>query len=278
MPKKNLVWLASFPKSGNTWTRVFLANYLLNRETPMPINEVHRLGMGDSVPAAYAKISAPVPFDPTSLEQSLALRPRMLAAIAANGADVNFVKTHNANERAFGQALVPKAMTKSAVYIVRHPLDVACSYARHYGMTVEKAVKAMNRPDNIILGDPGNVPQYLGSWAGHVRSWTRHRDFPVLLLRYEDMIEDPETAFGRLLTHIGVPPDAERLTRAIGFSSFDEVARQEREGGFVEKSQHGDRFFHSGGSGKWRDQVPDAVAAQFAEANAKAMKARGYTL
>ena len=53
MPRKTIVWIASYPKSGNTWTRIFLANYLFDRKTPMPINQVHRLGMGDSIEKMY---------------------------------------------------------------------------------------------------------------------------------------------------------------------------------------------------------------------------------
>ena len=52
--KKSIVWLASYPKSGNTWTRIFLANYLMNADSPVPINEVHRFGMGDSITRTYA--------------------------------------------------------------------------------------------------------------------------------------------------------------------------------------------------------------------------------
>ncbi|MEL6337645.1 MAG: sulfotransferase domain-containing protein, partial [Pseudomonadota bacterium] len=202
----------------------------------------------------------------------------MLQAVVANDAHVNFVKTHNADEAAFGVPLIPRPLTRSAVYIVRHPLDVACSYARHYAMTPERALQDMTRADNVVVGDAKSVPQYLGSWAGHMRSWTRHRDFPVLILRYEDLIAAPEEAFAKLLKHIGVPVDQERLVRAVRFSAFEEVARQEATAGFIEKSDNAERFFHAGGTGKWRGQLDEAAAAAFVEQNAKAMAARGYTL
>lgn len=275
MPKKSLVWLASYPKSGNTWTRVFLANYIFNRREPMPINEVHRVGMGDSIPQTYARVAGG-PFDPADHRRALELRPRVLSAIVANNADVNFVKTHNARTRAFGTELIPTALTRAAVYIVRHPLDVACSYARHYAMTPEQALEAMGREDNTIVGNQASVPQYLGSWAGHVRGWTRHRDFPVVVLRYEDLLADPETGFARVLKLIGMPVDEERLERAVRFSSFEELSRQEAADGFVEKSPAAERFFHSGGSGRWREALPPEAVAAFARTNARAMEARGY--
>ena len=53
--KQSIIWLASYPKSGNTWTRMFLANYLVNGDHPVPITQVHRFGMGDAITKTYAK-------------------------------------------------------------------------------------------------------------------------------------------------------------------------------------------------------------------------------
>ncbi|MEM9783942.1 MAG: sulfotransferase, partial [Pseudomonadota bacterium] len=55
MAPRTIVWLASYPKSGNTWMRLFLANYIMKRETPLPINEINKLGFGDSVPRYYVQ-------------------------------------------------------------------------------------------------------------------------------------------------------------------------------------------------------------------------------
>jgi hypothetical protein len=143
-------------------------------------------------------------------------------------------------------------------------------------MTPEQALEAMGREDNTIVGNDASVPQYLGSWAGHVRGWTRHRDFPVVTLRYEDLLADPKSGFARVLKLIGLPLDEERLERAVRFSAFEELSRQESEGGFVEKSPSAERFFHAGGSGRWREALPAEAVAAFVAANRKAMDARGY--
>jgi hypothetical protein len=268
MPRKSIVWLASYPKSGNTWARIFLANYLFGRTTPMPINEVHRLGIGDSIEKMYRMVARGSAaaigggrFDIADYRQSLALRGRVLDGIVNNDADVNFVKTHNHRAKAFGLGLIPPALTRSAIYILRNPLDMVLSYARQYGQTAEFAAAAIGRADNSIAGANGTVTQYLGSWSGHVNSWARCREFPVLVLRYEDMQADAEGAFTRVLKHIGVPPDPERVARAVRFSSFDELRRQEDAAGFIERSPNTERFFHSGRSGQWRDELaPEAVA------------------
>jgi len=92
--KKSIIWLASYPKSGNTWLRVFIANYLANAGRPIPINQVHKFMMGDAIGATYRKVAGgPVDFGNYPL--TLALREKVFQGIVANNADVNFVKTHS---------------------------------------------------------------------------------------------------------------------------------------------------------------------------------------
>ena len=273
--RKSIVWLASYPKSGNTWLRIFLANYLLDRKTPMPINEVHRIGIGDAVVRAYRMVAGR-PFDVSDPRQSLALRPKVLNGIVANRAQINLVKTHNCRGKAFGTELIPAQLTRSAIYIARNPLDMVVSYARHYGQTPAFAAEAIGRADNTVGGGEDAVTQFVGGWSDHVRGWTRCRDFPVLLLRYEDMGTDPEGTFSRALEHLGVPVDAERMARAIRFSSFEEVRRQEEAAGFIERSAHSERFFHSGRSGGWRDALPPEAAERIRREHGRVMRELGY--
>lgn len=274
-PGKSIVWLASYPKSGNTWLRIFLANYLLDRKEPMPINQVHRIGMGDAIANAYRMV-AQGPVNVSDLRTSLALRPKVLKGIVANGAQINFVKTHNARTRAFGVELIPTHLTRSAIYIVRNPLDMVLSYSKHYGQPLDAAAAAIGRSDMTIAPDSGTVAQYLGSWSEHVLSWVRCRDFPVLALRYEDMVSDPEAAFAKALGHIGVPVEPERLARAIRFSSFEELRRQEEKGGFIERSAHSERFFDSGRAGRWRAELPPEAAERIRRDHARVMREFDY--
>ncbi len=273
--QKNIVWLASYPKSGNTWTRIFLANYLFNTDAPIPINKVHRIGIGDSVAKAYRMVGGPG-IDLADGPAMLALRPKVLRGITANGADLNFVKTHNLRDFALGVELIPTPISRAAIYILRDPRDVAVSYARHYNLSPDAAAHAIGRDDNIVVGGAQGVPQYLGSWSRHVETWTKRAPFPVLALRYEDMSADPERAFARLLEHIGFPVEAERLARAVRFSAFDEVARQESETGFIEKSETAERFFVSGTTGQWQSALSPEAVAEIETRHAHMMRRHGY--
>ena len=272
---KNIVWLASYPKSGNTWARVFLANYLLGALQPVPINQVHRIGIGDAVAPAYARVAGGR-YDPADTMGHLRLREKVLRGIAANGADINLVKTHNIRDRAFGVELILPRYTRGAIYIVRNPLDVAVSYARHYGMTPAEAARALSRTDNTVGADPTSVAQYLGTWSDHVRLWTAGRDFPVHVVRYEDMKADPRAAFTGLLGFLGVPVDFERLDRSVGHASFEEMKRQEQATGFVERSPNSERFFHTGESGQWKQALAPEDIAWLRERHGPVMAKYGY--
>lgn len=273
--KNSIVWLASYPKSGNTWARVFLANYLMNTTEPLSINQIQRFATGDSVAKLYHKVAGRQ-IDLGDIDLTLQLRDKVLRAIVANNADLNFVKTHNIRHKGRGVELIPPAYTRSAIYIIRNPLDMVLSYARHYGLAQDEAVRQITHPDNANAPEPETTVQFLGSWSEHVRSWTTGAPFPVLVLRYEDLLADPHGQFAHALRLIGVPVDPERLDRAVRFSSFDELSRQEAEQGFVERSGKTERFFGSGQRDLWKTDLAPKLAKQLSRSQRKVMQKHGY--
>ncbi|MDZ7708712.1 MAG: sulfotransferase domain-containing protein [Roseovarius sp.] len=212
----------------------------------------------------------------TDIDATLKLRPRVLRGIVANNADINLVKTHNARVTARGVPLIPDNVTRSAIYILRNPLDMVLSYARHYGMTAEEAVYTVSHPDNANPPDEETVTQFMGTWSDHVRSWTAPAAFPLLVLRYEDMLADPRACFARVVQHLGMPLDVERLDRAILFSSFEELSEQEKKQGFVEKSAESERFFAKGQKDQWKTDLPAKLVKKMKHAHRKVMQKFGY--
>jgi len=273
--KKSIVWLASYPKSGNTWMRIFLANYLMNGKDPVPINQVHRFGMGDAIARMYHMVAGRQ-IDVNDPAMILPLRDKVLRGIIANNADVNFVKTHYIRRVAYGVNLIPDAYTRSSIYILRNPLDMVLSYARHHMLSAEEAVYAIGHTDNATVGMGESVATFLGSWSEHVASWTARAPFPQITIRYEDLLDDPETYFGRVLDHIGMPIDEERLKRSIRHASFKELKKQEKKHGFVEKTPTADSFFTSGKSGAWKTDLAPELAERIVKDHRATMKRYGY--
>ncbi|WP_317055264.1 sulfotransferase domain-containing protein [Roseovarius rhodophyticola] len=272
--KKSIVWLASYPKSGNTWTRVFLANYLANPDKPLSINQVRHFGMGDAIAKTYRMVSnGRVDFnDPHSV---LRYRDPVLQAIIRNNADVNFVKTHNICGAAFGVELIPERYTRCGVYILRNPMDIVLSFARHFDKDLEQAIDAMANPEHVIQ-DATTAAQFLGNWSEHVKGWAAERRFPMLVLRYEDLQSDPQTNFSKVLEHVGVTVEPDRVAKAVEFSSFDVLRKQEEKEGFVEKPEQAERFFAKGTSGQWKTDLPANFAKRLRKDHRKIMKKYGY--
>jgi len=274
MPK-NIVWLASYPKSGNTWLRLFLFNYLFNPDEPAPINQAHRIGPGDAVSMLYRKASK-TPVDLNDVETSLTLRPHVIKNHSSNGADVNFMKTHNANIDVRGRKLFSKEFTRAALYVIRNPLDMVVSFAHHYNAPVEEIAEAIGNPTHVIEPDNSVVHQFIGNWSDHVRSWTDAKGFKTNVLRYEDMTNDPEKTFGSALTFIGAPQEPERLKKAVRFSSFAESKKQEQKYGFIERSATSKSFFRSGQVGEGRDVLPQSAIDRVIAEHGPMMKKYGY--
>lgn len=273
--KQSIVWLASYPKSGNTWLRLFLANYIINSDTAVAINDLYRFGTGDALMRHYKAVSGGF-VDGRAIEATVHLRPRVLRGIVSNNADINFVKTHNRRTIAWGIELIPAQYTRSAIYVVRNPLDMVLSYARHYSMTHEQAAEAVCHSDNALAPDENNVAQFLGAWSDHVASWTSFSHYPVLVLRYEDMLEQPEYEFEKVVQHIGLPMDEGRLMRAIEHSSFDRLREQEQKQGFVERAPKDKAFFAKGAAGHWRTELDSNLVRRIRQRNKRLMKQYGY--
>ncbi len=172
-------------------------------------------------------------------------------------------------------------MTAGVVYLLRNPLDVTLSWANHTGTSAEKAVQDLCNPNFSMSrrfdGLADQLAQFLGSWSNHVRSWVDESGLPVHVIRYEELKRDPETVFGAALGFCGIPPEAARLQKAVEFSSFGELQKQEREKGFRERpvSASGG-FFRQGKVGGWRAELTPQQIRQIVETHAETMRRFGY--
>jgi hypothetical protein len=227
------------------------------------------------VAAAYHAVAGRK-LDFNRIALTLQYREKVLRGIVNNNADINFVKTHNARVTAYEVELIPERFTRASIYIMRNPLDMVLSYARHYGMSHEDAVERITHPENANLPTESSVAEFLGTWESHVRSWVKYAPWPRLILRYEDLLDDPEAQFSRVLELIGVPVDEERLRRAIRFSSFEELSRQEETSGFIEKPKESEKFFGKGQKDQWKTDLDPALADLIRDKMGETMKRFGY--
>lgn len=270
-----IIWLASYPKSGNTWMRALLANYILDRENPVSINDLRGFTLSDTRPRFYdGVLDRPLP--ELSESEIRRLRPQAMQRLAAARPHDHFVKTHSQLAELDGVPLIDPAVSAGAIYILRDPRDVVVSYAAHFGLDLDGAIGQMADGGNITMAEGFRMTTYLGRWDSHVASWTAQGRIPVCLVRYEDLLRQPEQTFRAVLKQLGVPIDEERLQRAVRNSAFDTLRREESRDGFVERPPHMERFFRSGRSGEGREYLSAGQEERILSEFGAAMTANGY--
>ena len=253
---KKIFWLASYPKSGNTWMRIFLSNYIADGEKPVNINDLlsNRIASSRTLFDEYSGINAAE----MDVEMVDRYRPEVYRLFASEQEENPlFMKAHDAYHlNQDGEAIFPADVSRGVIYLVRNPLDVAVSFSDHEAKPVQKVIRNMNDPGFAFHDSPnylGNqLRQKMGSWSGHYLSWTGQKDIPLLLVRYEDMLLDPEITFGKVIRFCGLEFEKARMDKAVRFSSFTEVKSQENEQGFSEKNYLQKSFFRNGKTGSWR--------------------------
>ena len=277
-----IVWLASYPKSGNTWTRVFLTNYLRDCAEPADVNALdngpmasHRVGFDELVGIEASQLP------PRIVSR---LRPEAYRMLAQESTDRLYIKVHDAwSLTDLGASMFPADETLAVIYILRNPLDVAVSYAHHTGGTMDQTVANMCDSGYVIglreQRPADQLPQHLGTWSEHVASWVDDSGLPLLVLRYEDLHADPVGTFGKVVDFLGLPADSDRLRRAVDFSRLEELQRQEAATGFYERPATSSApFFRQGKVGSWRQDLRGDLAEQLQSAHRTTMDRFGYGL
>jgi len=274
---KGIIWLASYPKSGNTWFRVFLTNLLRNADTPTNINEL-------SAPIASARgiFDNNLGFEASDLteEEIDRLRPELYIHLAENSEEPLFMKIHDAyTEVANNLPLIPEEATIGALYFIRNPLDVAVSFAHHLELDYDTSVSLLADKDYAFCRKPDRLHdqlrQKLLTWSNHVLSWIDGAPFPVCLLRYEDMKSQPLETFEKAVRFVGLDHSRDQIQKALDFSSFEVVQKQEMEEGFKENSSSSP-FFRKGRIGSWREELNEAQVKRLVRDHGEVMRRFGY--
>jgi hypothetical protein len=277
---RGIVWLASYPKSGNTWLRMFLYQMMrIEGGHPRDEDELNKLDRASMYEARLFGLFEQF------LGKSLAaasdaevanVRPLVHSTIVDRVGGVAMVKTHNVFGHLGSVPIVNLKVSAGTIYIVRDPRDVAPSLASHLGTSIDEAISVMATSGYRTANSAETAFEIWGTWSEHVYSWTVEPHEAVLVLRYEDMLEKPTETFRAVSAHLRQTPDDAVLTEAIELSSFDKLKRQEEQYDFRERSERADRFFVSGKAGGWKERLSQAQAQRIVDAHAEQMKRFGY--
>jgi len=253
---RRIIWLASYPKSGNTWMRSLLAHYFMPPGQAPDINNLRRFTTAD-VRQDFFDAAAGRPFATQSVIEWLEVRQRALRLIAASKPGTHFVKTHCQTVNYMGHDLIPAEVTAGAIYILRNPFDLAPSFARHQSADIDTAIERMMNPETMMGSETG-IRDAMGRWDDHVRTWTTAPGLPRHVVRYEDLLARPARVMRGLLEFLSVKPDSAKLARAIKATTFEAMKKQEETLGFRERPAGMQAFFAKGQAGVWREDLSPA--------------------
>ena len=263
-PKSGLVWLASYPKSGNTWTRAFLHNLFKGMSGEAGTQDINGLNRFTAAVNGRELYAETLGFKPTDehRDQIAAARHEVQRRAAEPFEGLIFTKTHQALLVDRGSTTINFAVTAGVIYVVRNPLDVAISYAHHLGCSLDETIAIMGSANAEIPVTEMQVHEVVGSWSQHVLSWTHKPHQALYVMRYEDMLATPERTFGGLARHLLLTPTPRQLAEAIDRSSFARLRAQEESDGFDESPGKGGRFFREGRAGQWTDILTKSQVSQ----------------
>lgn len=267
-------WYAAYPKSGLSFAQFVHRAYEDPERFDINYRPIHHIV--DTDLHFHVRVS-PAPLDQLSEAEAMAVHAAALVhMIREQGRP--YVKTHAARGviPETQLPLVPDALTERAVYVMRDPRDVAVSFTDHMkDWSIDDAIRFMARKNAVVDGN-ARVHMPMTTWSDHVRSWRDDPPFPVLGLRYEDMLEHPACCFRALLEFWAIDLDEQRLTAALALTSFDRLRAVEKQEGYRWKSAHQERFFRQGRAGAWRSALTAEQVSRIEADHGDVMASLGY--
>lgn len=269
-----IYWIASYPKSGNTWTRAFLTS-LITGGLKGDLDKLSEI-IPDENSGRYYKPFLRRPIEQASNVELARVRPLAHRAMASRAQNFLLLKTHSMVAIHNGTHTITPDVTAGAIYLLRNPLDVAVSYAEFRDRDINQTIALMHKSGRELDRPSGAGYEVVGSWRENVSSWTKaHKG--IVIVRYEDLLENPKAEFGRIVKFLKMRASDERIEQAIEDAAFDKLKATEQQAGFVEYPI-GKSFFRSGRSGEWRERLNEEQIARIVRNNGDLMKRFGYWL
>ena len=272
-----IMWLASYPKSGNTWVRALLTNYLYNENYKE--NAFSKLDMIKSFPQKYAFKGI---VDELELEKNyMVLFKYFIEAQKKINQDTNLqiIKTHNICGSVNNFEFTDKENTLGSIYILRDPRSVAVSYAYHANISFEKSVEIMLDEKRITLHSK-IYPEARSSWKIHLRSWLNH-PMPKIFIKYEELEKNTHECFKSILIFINkfikkkIDINDQKILNAVQNCSFENLSKLENELGFVEKGKNVN-FFRKGKTDEWKTVLSSELISKIEQEFSEELKEFKY--
>ena len=259
-----IIWLASYPKSGNTWVRSFLSAYYFSKNGIFNSDLLNNIKQYPSSDFFNQKIDKPNEIQKHWSESQENILSKK---------EFKILKTHNSLSSIDSFSFTSPKYTIGVVYILRDPRNVISSLKNHYDLDYNESLEFMLNEKKYIYDnrDPKNIDyanfHFLGSWSNHHKSWIDNNLFRRMVIKYEDLIKNPYEVlrdlivFMNTLTKLNQPIDLQKLNNSIESTSFDNLKKLEENNLFTENVFSKDKkrkinFFNQGAENQWKKNIP----------------------
>ena len=257
-----IIWLTSYPKSGNTWVRAFLAAYYHSKDGIFDFKLLEKIDQYPKAKYFDKKINKP---------GEINLYWNSSQEKISSTKEIKIFKTHSSLVAINGNNFTSPKHTLGVIYIVRDPRNVLTSLKNHYELEYGEAIEFMQNEKKFIYDSRGLIDyanfQFLSSWSNHYKSWINTNEFKKKIIKYEDLIKDPGKNFKDLIIYINSLSkiddkiDDKKIQNCIETTNFELLKKKEEDLGFPEsilssKSKKNITFFNLGSKNKWHEIVP----------------------
>ena len=275
-----IIWLASYPKSGNTWMRALLSSYLFEKHHKKDTDVFSKMQLIKSFPAKKA-FSGIVNENNLKKNKFEAFKHFITAQEKINeDPKLHIIKTHNFCGAINGHNFTNKENTIGVIYIVRDPRSAAVSYAHHAGVSYDKSVDIMLNEQRIVFYD-NYYPEARSSWKTHLLSWAKFPS-PRLVIRYEDLLKDTPGILKTTIIFINqflkkkIDIDHEKILTVVEECKFDHLQKLETKKGINEKGDDQERFFRKGIRNEWQETLSKKLVQKIETTFSNEMKKLNY--
>ena len=275
-----IIWIASYPKSGNTWLKLFLKSYFSSLNTSFSINsKIDDFFSVETFP--ISKKFKMLDIDYKSFSDIAKNWVNMQSLINLNN-KTNYTKTHNAMCSINNYDFTDNENTLGAIYIVRDPRDIAISYSVFLGLKLDDTINFMLSPlcyEEDVFENIKYKKSIMGNWAFHYNSWKNYKSREVIIVKYEDMLNEPNETFFQILSFLkkidNIEINKQKMHEAINQTSFENLKKLEIKEGFDENPNN-KSFFRKGKIGEWKEILNKNQQKRIEKEFKNEMKELGY--
>ena len=274
-----IIWLASYPKSGNTWVRLFLNSLMFAPNETININDIK---LGQFPVRKYFKDITNNIDDVKEFIQNCNYAQSKINL----DNKIKFFKTHNAFWKIGQDCFTNDENTKGIIHIVRDPRNVITSIKNHYGYENYKEALDFMKHENNIIGVKNStkeedLPTPISSWKLHYNSWKNPINLKskYILIKYENLLNNPYSEFSKIIKFIEkiseIKFKEKNILKSIENTKFENLQKQEEKEGFKE-SPNNNKFFYLGPKNNWQSLLDKNIKDDIETSFKNEMKDLGY--